>query len=119
MRPEVKPFGIDVVNVLPGPIATQFEATLLRTIPDLGADGPYGHFKEILRGECAHSLHPRPQVMTANKVAEVVFRAATARRPRTRYNVGLIATLGPIGRALAPDRLVDAVTSLAISSERR
>ncbi|VTZ26766.1 Short-chain dehydrogenase/reductase [Methylocella tundrae] len=120
MRPEVKPFGIDVVNILPGPIATQFEATLLRTIPDLGADGPYGHFKRNLARRMRAFLAPRGLgVMTANKVAEVVFRAATARRPRTRYNVGLIAILGPIGRALAPDRLVDAVTSLAISSKRR
>ena len=44
LRPEVEPFGVDVVNVLPGPIATRFEATLLKSIPqpDSPVDtGPY------------------------------------------------------------------------------
>jgi short-subunit dehydrogenase len=35
LRPEVEPFGIDVVNVLPGPISTRFEAVLLKSIPDI------------------------------------------------------------------------------------
>lgn len=119
MRPEVKPFGIRVVNVLPGPIATDFEATLLKTIPELGADGPYGLFKRNLARRMHAFLAPGGfGVMTAAEVAEVVFKAATATHPRTRYNVGLIATLGPLGRALTPDRIVDAVTSLVISSKR-
>jgi NAD(P)-dependent dehydrogenase (short-subunit alcohol dehydrogenase family) len=40
LRPEVEPFGIDVVNVLPGPIATRFETKLLRSIPDTGPQSP-------------------------------------------------------------------------------
>ena len=39
-------------------------------------------------------------VLTADVVAKVILRAATARRPRTRYSVGFIARLGPLGRAL-------------------
>ena len=45
MRPEVEPFGVAVVNVLPGPIATHFEATLMKTIPECGDDSPYASFK--------------------------------------------------------------------------
>jgi hypothetical protein len=55
--------------------------------------------------------------MTAEHVARVVFKASTAKRPRTRYSVGMIARFGPFGRALAPDRLVDAVTRYDISSK--
>nr|HAQ91945.1 short-chain dehydrogenase/reductase [Afipia sp.] len=49
-------------------------------------------------------------VMSAETVARIVFKAATAKHPHTRYNVGLIAHLGPIGRALTPDRVVDFMT---------
>ena len=46
----------------------------------------------------------------AETVARVVFKAATVKHPRTRYSVGFIAHLGPLGRALTPDRIVDAMT---------
>ncbi len=55
--------------------------------------------------------------MTADHVARVVFKAGTVSRPRTRYSVGFIAKVGPFGRGLAPDRLVDAVTRLVMSSK--
>jgi len=41
LRPEVEGFGIDVINALPGPIATQFETTLIESIPDTGEQSPY------------------------------------------------------------------------------
>ncbi len=111
LRPEVEPFGVDVVNVLPGPIATHFEATLLKSIPDTGPQSPYAHFKRRLADRMHHFLDPKGfGVMSAETVARAVFKAATARRPRTRYSVGIIAHLGPIGRALTPDRIVDVMT---------
>lgn len=111
MRPEVEPFGIDVVNVLPGPIATHFGATLLKSIPDTGAQSPYLSFKQHLAAYMTDFLNPRSfGVMSAETVARAVLKAATAKRPRARYYVGVIAHLGPIGRALTPDRVVDFVT---------
>ena len=111
LRPEVEPFGIDVVNVLPGPIATHFEATLLKTIPDTGPQSPYAYFKQRLAQRMHSFLDPDGfGVMSAETVARIVFKAATANRPRTRYSVGFIAHLGPIGRALTPDRVVDFMT---------
>ena len=111
LRPEVEPFGIDVVNVLPGPIATQFEATLLKDIPDTGPDSPYAYFKTRLVQRMRAFLDPNHlDVLNAETVAKVVMKAATARHPRTRYNVGLVAKLGTIGRALTPDRVVDFMT---------
>ena len=111
LRPEVEPFGIDVVNVLPGPIATQFEATLLRSIPDTGAQSPYAYFKTRLAERMRTFLDPHSfGVMSAETVADVVFRAATAKRPRTRYSIGFTARFGAIGRAITPDRVVDFMT---------
>jgi len=111
LRPEVEPFGIDVVNVLPGPIATQFKATLLKTIPDAGPQSPYAFFKQRLAERMTNFLDPGSfGVMSAETVARVVLKAATVKHPRTRYSVGFIAHLGPLGRALTPDRIVDAMT---------
>jgi NAD(P)-dependent dehydrogenase (short-subunit alcohol dehydrogenase family) len=119
LRPEVKPFGIDVVNVLPGPIATHFAATLLKQIPDTGPDSPYVFFKQRLAAYMRDFLDPEKLgVMSAETVARVVFKAATAKRPRTRYNVGFVAHLGPIGRALTPDRVVDFMTRRRIPVNR-
>lgn len=111
LRPEVEPFGIDVVNVLPGPIATHFQATLLNGIPATGPQSPYAYFKQRLAASMREFLDPHGfGVMPAETVAKVVFKAATAKRPHTRYSVGIIAHLGPVGRALTPDRVVDVMT---------
>lgn len=120
LRPEVEPFGVDVVNVLPGPIATRFEATLLKHIPDTGPQSPYAYFKQRLAERMHNFLNPQKfGVMTAEAAARVVFKAATARRPRTRYSVGFIAHLGPIGRALTPDRVVDVVTRRKVPVKKK
>ena len=111
LRPEVEPFGIDVVNVLPGPIATHFEATLLKDIPDTGPRSPYAYFKTRLTQRMREFLDPDgSDVLSADDVAKVILKAATAKRPSTRYNVGIVAKLGYIGRALTPDRVVDFMT---------
>lgn len=111
LRPEVEPFGIDVVNVLPGPVATHFEATLLKDIPDTGPDSPYAYFRMRLAQRMREFLDPKHfDVLTADDVAKVIVKAATTERPRTRYNVGMVAKLGTIGRALTPDRVVDFMT---------
>ncbi len=119
LRPEVEPFGIDVVNVLPGPIATHFEATLLKTIPDTGTQSPYAYFKQRLAMSMTSFLDPHGfGVMSAENVARTVLKAATVKRPRTRYSVGFIARLGPIGRALTPDRVVDVMTRRKVPVEK-
>lgn len=108
LRPEVEPFGIDVVNILPGPIATHFEATLMKLIPDTGAQSPYRTFNLALVRKMREFLRPgRFGVLTPEHVAQTILKAATERHPHSRYSVGLYARLGPIGRALTPDRLVD------------
>jgi len=112
LRPEVAPFGIDVVNVLPGPIDTEFERTLQTMIPDTGPDSPYAAFKRHLARRMHAFLDPNSfGVLSADTVARAVLKAATATRPPSRIRVGIMAHFGPLGRALTPDRVVDFVTS--------
>jgi NAD(P)-dependent dehydrogenase (short-subunit alcohol dehydrogenase family) len=112
LRPEVKPFGIDVVNVLPGPFLSAYRDKVIASIPETGPDSVYAVYKRSIGRYMLNFVKPGDfGVMTPESVARVVFRAATAARPRTRYNVGFWAHFGPIGRALIPDRMVDAITS--------
>lgn len=112
LRPEVKPFGIDVVNVLPGPFDSPYRDKLVAGIPDTGPDSPYLVYKRRIGHHMLNFLSPgRFGVMPVAKVADVVLKAGTTPRPRTRYNVGFWAKFGPVGRMLTPDRIVDAYTS--------
>jgi NAD(P)-dependent dehydrogenase (short-subunit alcohol dehydrogenase family) len=108
LRPEVAPFGIDVVNVLPGPFDSPYRDKVIASIPDTGANSPYATYKGSIGDYMLHFLDPKTfGTMPVEKVARIVFRAGTIARPRTRYNVGFWAHFGPVGRYLAGDRLVD------------
>jgi NAD(P)-dependent dehydrogenase (short-subunit alcohol dehydrogenase family) len=118
LRPEVEPFGVQVVNVLPGPIATNFEATLMKSLADSSADSPYARFRVDLARRMHEFLRANSfGVLNVDHVAQIVLEAGTAPHPRTRYHIGFFARLGPLGRALAPDRLVDAVTRWHMSGK--
>ena len=109
LRPEVRPFGIDVVNVLPGPFDSPYREKVVASIPETGPDSPYAVYKRNIGKYMLHFLRPGGfGVMSLEHVARAVFKAGTVARPRPRYNVGFWAKFGPIGRALTPDRVVDA-----------
>ena len=108
LRPEVRPFGIDVVNVLPGPFDSPYRDKVIASIPDTGPHSPYAAYKRNIGAYMLHFLDPKTfGTMPVTKVAAVVFRAATTPHPRTRYHVGFWAHFGPVGRYLAGDRIVD------------
>lgn len=108
MRAEVKPFGVDLVSVLPGPFVSPYRDKVISNIPDTGENSPYRIFNRNIGAYMLHFLDPKTfGTMPLEKVARVVFKAATVARPRTRYNVGFWAHFGPVGRYLAGDRVVD------------
>jgi NAD(P)-dependent dehydrogenase (short-subunit alcohol dehydrogenase family) len=108
MRPEVKPFGVDLVSVLPGPFVSPYRDKVIASIPDTGPASPYRTYKRNIGAYMLHFLDPKTfGTMPVEKVARVVFTAGTAARPRARYNVGFWANFGPVGRYLAGDRIVD------------
>ena len=83
MRPEVKPFGIDVVNVVPGPFVSAYRDKVVKSIPDTEPDSPYALYRRRLGEWMVAFLDPnRFGVMSAEQVARTVFRAATVARPR-------------------------------------
>jgi NAD(P)-dependent dehydrogenase (short-subunit alcohol dehydrogenase family) len=111
LRVELQPFGIDVVIVEPGTIATPIwrkgAETFQRLAPDLPTEIAtlYGDRVAAFR-RAAASAAQRGE--PAELVAAVVERALTAQRPKTRYLVGRDARRRARVERL-PDRLRDRV----------
>lgn len=106
LRLEVAPFGVRVCLVEPSIIGTGFVdaamASLERSAQRSLWTGPLQEALGLRR------LFGSVQ-LSAEQVAEVVFRAAVSRAPRARYRVGALASLALRGLSLLPTGLVDAV----------
>lgn len=107
MRFELKPFGIDVVVVLPGIVRTNFGDTALATVTE--TDGPYASFHQGLE-KTFHSAYEGPLSrfgVGTESVAKTIAKAVSARRPRTRYVVPVAIRVMLLVRRLLPDRAFD------------
>lgn len=118
LRLEVEPFGIDVVVIEPGSIATEWGAIAADSVVETSGGGPYAAqaagVARLLRSEGSVTRSSPPSV-----VADAIARAATARRPKTRYVVGFAARPLIATRALLPDRLFDALIRRAAAIRPR
>jgi short-subunit dehydrogenase len=107
LRLELKPFGIDVVVIEPGLVATEFGAVLAEPMLRRSGHGPYagvaGKVAAASSGDNALSGTP------AAKLADVIAKAVSARRPRTRYVAGKYARPMIFTRKWFGDRVYDRV----------
>jgi len=112
LRFEVRPFGIDVIVIEPGPIKTAFGATAVRSLTGLGdGDSPYRTFNAVVARRVREAYEGPLARLAAGPeaVARVIERALTASRPRTRYPVTLAARSLMALRRWLPDRTFDAL----------
>jgi short-subunit dehydrogenase len=100
LRIELRPFGIDVVIIEPGLIATEFGDVLVQPMLDRSGDGPYGALARAI-AQAKTPMSP-PDV-----VARTISRAVRARRPRTRYVAGNMARPLMFVRKYFGDRVYD------------
>jgi len=95
LRLEVVGFGIRAVLVEPSAARTRLDANAVRPAGDAG--GPYGRlYKELARWHAETYAGPPHNnagrfAVSPDQVARVITKAATSRRPRARYPVGLLA----------------------------
>ncbi len=122
LRMELAQFGIDVVLIEPGPVRTPWNDIAVGSIGQSdavagGASGepdPYADYKQaVARAFGTVDSGPMARLgSTADDIAEVIVKAATTDRPRTRYLINAVAKSLVATRALLPDRLSDKVFSL-------
>ena len=112
LRMELKPFGIDVVVVEPGGIESEFLDIAATGLEAISGQGPYAdRVKAMLASFTDPKMVSRqspPQV-----IADVIARAATAQRPKTRYVAGFGARPLVALRWLLSDRAFDALITRA------
>jgi NAD(P)-dependent dehydrogenase (short-subunit alcohol dehydrogenase family) len=117
LRQELRPWGIGVVVIEPGSIDTPIWERGARIADEVEKRAPaaqqelYGEtierFRDAVRRTAARGIAPE-------KVAKAIERALSARRPRTRYLVGLDARGQALARRLLPDRALDRIVARAM-----
>lgn len=107
LRGELAPFGIEVVVIQPGFIATEFlQVADELARPVIEQAGPYAPFFAGLS-----RLYERAKRMAGqpDEIAELVAQALTAERPRIRYAAPSHAHLALALKRLLPERLFDSL----------
>lgn len=109
MRLEVNRFGINVVVIEPGSITTEWGSIAADKLRSTSGRGPYAEQADAMAASLENSSQPGAQMTSPpDVVARAVVKAATARRPRTRYQVGFGAKPMVLLSRLLPNRVFDA-----------
>jgi short-subunit dehydrogenase len=109
LRQEAAPFGVQVVLIEPGPIATEFRSTastILETegVPDSSVyEGAYRQL------EAYWAVQYKRGITGPAAVGCCIQHAVESRKPRARYRVRAVAKWAPLVASLVPDRLYDAI----------
>jgi NAD(P)-dependent dehydrogenase (short-subunit alcohol dehydrogenase family) len=112
--------GIDVIVIEPGGVKTRLLGRASQWVEQLHGDGPpelaqrYGAMLTVMLEQT--NKIDRQTGIDASAVAEVVGKALTVRRPRTRYLVGRDAIIQATMAKLLPDRVVDRLLLSLIKS---
>jgi NAD(P)-dependent dehydrogenase (short-subunit alcohol dehydrogenase family) len=112
LRFEVKGFGIDVILLEPGLITTEFGEAATASMSDVTISGedPYAHFNATVGAVTKGAYEGPMRILGAGpeRVAKVIERAITSRRPKARITITPSAKLSILTRRLMSDRAWDA-----------
>jgi NAD(P)-dependent dehydrogenase (short-subunit alcohol dehydrogenase family) len=108
LRAEVRPFGISVAVVQPGPVRTPWHEHSLATLRRASGDGPYDRMAAAV-DRYHRDNQAKPITSDVDVVTAVVVKAATTVNPRPRYRVGRGSGIA-VALSRLPDRTFDALT---------
>lgn len=108
LRLELKPFGIAVVIIEPGIIKTKWSGVMRDNLLKYSGSGPYKTYVRRV-ADRTQSVYKNTSASDPDVIANVVSKAVTARKPKTRYAAGKYARLLIFVRTKLGDRVFDAV----------
>jgi NAD(P)-dependent dehydrogenase (short-subunit alcohol dehydrogenase family) len=121
LRRELRPSGIHVSIIRPGPIATEIwergndkADELLERMPEAEE-----HYGEAIAAARAGARERMKEAIPPREVAEVVARALTSDKPRTRYLVGPRTRVMALCATVLPDRVFDGLIDRMARSDTR
>ena len=105
LRLELGAFGIEAISIMPGPVETEFISNVKTPIRDR-EDVPlvYKKIGEKLRERNDAERHGS---VSAEQVAQVIFEAASAKHPKTRYTITAQDRTSLLMKKLLSDRMWD------------
>ncbi|ANK60826.1 oxidoreductase [Loigolactobacillus backii] len=106
LRTEVSQFGIDIVIIEPGCTKTEWPGIARKKL--LAVSGQTAYAKTAQKAGAMLSLFNQFGSDTS-VIANVMEKAACARRPKTRYVAGAGSTISLVGRKYLSDRTFDAL----------
>jgi NAD(P)-dependent dehydrogenase (short-subunit alcohol dehydrogenase family) len=109
LRGELRPFGVQVVVIEPGGIRTEWGGIAADNLRKTSSAGAYAERAAKMGKQLGRPMGSDPKV-----IGNAIARAATVRRPRTRYAVGMGAKPGIFLRWLLPDRAFDGLLRLGL-----
>jgi NAD(P)-dependent dehydrogenase (short-subunit alcohol dehydrogenase family) len=110
LRMELKPFGVGVVLIEPGPIITEWNEIARDSLLEQSGSGAYAKYAR--RAHKVLTEFDKPgRASKPEAVARKIRKAATTRRPAARYPVGRGARMITSSRDHLPDRVFDQVIS--------
>jgi NAD(P)-dependent dehydrogenase (short-subunit alcohol dehydrogenase family) len=117
MRLELAPLGIQVVVIEPGAIATEWSGIAGHHLLAMSGHGAYA--EQANRMATFLTTVPEDQASPPSVIANAVTKAATARRPRTRYAAGRGAKPILAARRILSDRAFDRLMLFTLNTLAR
>ena len=91
LRIELASFGIKVIIIEPGAIATEWSNVMLAPMLQRSGKGPYKALAHGLASAMSQSYGKKGASSPASEVADVIVKAVTSKKSKTRYVVGKMA----------------------------
>jgi len=118
LRLELKPFGIKVVIIEPGPIITEWNEIARDSLLERSGSTAYARWAK--RAHKVLTEFDKPgRASTPETVARKIRKAATTARPAARYPVGQGARAITLSRDLTPDAVFDQVVGRMFGSNKK
>jgi NAD(P)-dependent dehydrogenase (short-subunit alcohol dehydrogenase family) len=117
LRRELAPFGVQVVVVEPGAVRTEMLGRAIATARELlSAMTPEQseRYSGLVQAVNAQAVSSTRSGLPADAAAQLIVKAVTARKPRTRYTVGRDAALLTRLARIMPDRVLDFLFAAAL-----
>jgi NAD(P)-dependent dehydrogenase (short-subunit alcohol dehydrogenase family) len=107
IRPELAPFGIHVVVIEPGAIATEWSGIAAENVLAASGSGPYADQAKVIARVFGSTSQLADRASSPDVVADAIAKAVSSRRPKTRYAVGAGAKPAVLMARFVPDRIKD------------
>jgi short-subunit dehydrogenase len=108
LRLETQPFGVDVVIIEPGAIASEWSSIAGENLKKTSGKGAYAQAANKTADGMAKT-YAGNQPSQPSVIGEAIYKAINARTPKTRYAVGYMAGTTIAMRRFLSDRLFDKI----------